>query len=142
MPRPLVELPWGSESISNTRKSLAAKEAPRLMDVVVLSTPPFWFVIAITLSMFHVEHCQSPAPSYHPTESSPPALLREPLGRHPQPLGERNSAPTAMQEHRQPGPLLLPSNYIHLDSPQRAAQAHARCKDREPPRLRRPPCAD
>src|SRR5690242_20808720 len=38
-----------------TRKSLAAKDAARLMAVVVLPTPPFWFAIAITLPMFHVE---------------------------------------------------------------------------------------
>src|SRR5262245_53019153 len=31
--------------------SAAAKEAPRLITVVVLPTPPFWFAIAITLPM-------------------------------------------------------------------------------------------
>ena len=34
-------LPWGSESMTRTLKSLAAKEAARLMAVVVLPTPPF-----------------------------------------------------------------------------------------------------
>ena len=47
--------------------SAAAREAARLMAVVVLPTPPFWFVIAMTraaidvprgtpLESFHVEH--------------------------------------------------------------------------------------
>jgi hypothetical protein len=39
--------------------SFAASEALRLMAVVVLPTPPFWFAIAMTLAnlslVFHVE---------------------------------------------------------------------------------------
>src|SRR5689334_2015071 len=48
MPRPVVALPWGSESMTRTLRSLAAKEAPKLIAVVVLPTPPFWLVIAST----------------------------------------------------------------------------------------------
>src|ERR1035437_6782604 len=48
-PRPLVALPWGSESTTRTRMSLAARAAARLMAVVVLPTPPFWLAIAKTL---------------------------------------------------------------------------------------------
>jgi len=61
-PRPVVELPCGSQSASRTRISLTAREAARLIAVVVLPTPPFWLAIAITLpkgtwyhTMFHVE---------------------------------------------------------------------------------------
>src|SRR5262245_26773071 len=35
------------------RMSAAARDAPRLITVVVLPTPPFWFAIAITLPMLH-----------------------------------------------------------------------------------------
>ena len=47
-PRPVVALPCGSESMTRTRKSLAAKEAARLMAVVVFPTPPFWLAMANT----------------------------------------------------------------------------------------------
>ncbi len=74
-----MAFPWGSESINRTRRSLAAREAARLMAVVVLPTPPFWFAIAMTLAtgcftwndsiaMFHVER-------FHNTQS-----LRSPQG--------------------------------------------------------------
>src|SRR5208283_1736579 len=49
MPRPVVELPWGSASMTRTWRSLAARDAPRLMAVVVFPTPPFWLATAITL---------------------------------------------------------------------------------------------
>src|SRR5437899_6821278 len=48
MPRPVEALPWGSESISNTRSPTAAKAVPRLMAVVVLPTPPFWLATTRT----------------------------------------------------------------------------------------------
>src|SRR5450759_946554 len=48
-PRPLVALPWGSESTTSTRISVAASDAARLMAVVVFPTPPFWLAIAKTL---------------------------------------------------------------------------------------------
>src|SRR5215217_1673216 len=48
MPRPVEALPWGSESISNTRSPTAARAVPRLMAVVVLPTPPFWLATANT----------------------------------------------------------------------------------------------
>src|ERR1700733_14281258 len=50
MPRPVVALPCGSESIKSTRRSLAASEAAKLIAVVVLPTPPFWLAIAIILA--------------------------------------------------------------------------------------------
>ena len=48
-PRPVVALPWGSESMTRTLRSLAAREAARLMAVVVFPTPPFWLAMAKTL---------------------------------------------------------------------------------------------
>src|SRR5258708_5633552 len=48
MPTPLVELPWGSASMSSVLRSAVASEAARFTAVVVLPTPPFWFAIAIT----------------------------------------------------------------------------------------------
>src|SRR5438093_8178773 len=48
MPTPLVELPWGSASMSSVFRSAVASEAARLTAVVVLPTPPFWLAIAIT----------------------------------------------------------------------------------------------
>src|SRR5210317_1288558 len=50
MPLPMVALPWGSRSTSNTRFFMAASEAARFTQVVVLPTPPFWFAIAIILA--------------------------------------------------------------------------------------------
>jgi hypothetical protein len=48
-PRLTVRLPCGSASISKTLLPVFARPTPRLTVVVVLPTPPFWFVIAITL---------------------------------------------------------------------------------------------
>src|SRR5213596_1713263 len=48
MPTPLVELPWGSASMSSVLRSAVASEAARFTAVVVLPTPPFWLAIAIT----------------------------------------------------------------------------------------------
>src|SRR5690606_37005399 len=50
----MVALPWGSRSISSTRRLVATSDAARLMHVVVLPTPPFWLAIANTLAMFFV----------------------------------------------------------------------------------------
>src|SRR4051794_40044551 len=47
----MVALPCGSRSISNTRRFVAASDAARLTLVVVLPTPPFWLVIAMTRCM-------------------------------------------------------------------------------------------
>jgi hypothetical protein len=55
--------------MTKTRKSLAAKEAARLMAVVVFPTPPFWLAIAKTLLK---------RPCYHDS-------LREFDGAHPGP---------------------------------------------------------
>src|SRR5690606_6065625 len=54
MPEPMVALPCGSRSISRTRRLVATSEAARLMQVVVLPTPPFWLAIAKTLAMRRV----------------------------------------------------------------------------------------
>ena len=48
-PNPLVIFPCGSKSIANTFFLLSAKQAARLIAVVVFPTPPFWFAIAIIL---------------------------------------------------------------------------------------------
>src|SRR5512140_3325531 len=49
----------GSTSTSRTRRSHAAREAARLIAVVVFPTPPFWFASEMILAMvFHVEHLQ------------------------------------------------------------------------------------
>src|ERR1700730_2561918 len=50
-PRPLVEFDCGSQSTSSVLTSAAASEAARLMAVVVLPTPPFWFATAMTRPM-------------------------------------------------------------------------------------------
>src|SRR5206468_12688810 len=46
MPRPVDALPWGSRSTINTCSPIAASAVPRLIAVVVLPTPPFWFATA------------------------------------------------------------------------------------------------
>src|ERR1700733_3597865 len=50
-PLPMVALPWGSRSMSSTRRRVAASDAARLTAVVVLPTPPFWFAMAMTRFM-------------------------------------------------------------------------------------------
>ena len=57
-PLPMVALPWGSRSTSRTRRRAAPSEAARFTLVVVLPTPPFWFVIAITRAMSAGTECQ------------------------------------------------------------------------------------
>ena len=52
-PNPLVVFPCGSMSIVSTFFSFSARHAERLIAVVDLPTPPFWFATAITLPKFH-----------------------------------------------------------------------------------------
>lgn len=46
-PKPPVVLLWGSQSTTSVFRSAAAREAPRLIAVVVFPTPPFWLAMAI-----------------------------------------------------------------------------------------------
>src|SRR3569833_2047210 len=48
MPSPVEALPWGSMSITRVGSPMAASAVPRLMAVVVLPTPPFWFATTRT----------------------------------------------------------------------------------------------
>src|SRR5271170_6549567 len=48
MPRPVEALPCGSRSTISTSSPMAASAVARLIAVVVLPTPPFWFAIAMT----------------------------------------------------------------------------------------------
>src|SRR6056297_1255785 len=50
-PTPELEFPCGSMSITSVRCSATASDAPRLIAVVVLPTPPFWFAMAIIRAM-------------------------------------------------------------------------------------------
>src|SRR5688500_8217722 len=50
-PRPTDNDPWGSKSTRSTLRPYSASEAPRLIVVVVLPTPPFWLHIAITRAL-------------------------------------------------------------------------------------------
>ena len=52
IPSPLVVFPCGSKSIVSTFFPASARQADRLIAVVVLPTPPFWLAIAIILPMF------------------------------------------------------------------------------------------
>ena len=47
-PRPTESEPCGSKSTSSTLRPYSASEAPRLIVVVVLPTPPFWLHIETT----------------------------------------------------------------------------------------------
>src|SRR5271155_4248338 len=51
MPSPEVALAWGSQSASRILRPLRARHAAKLMAVVVLPTPPFWFTIPRILPM-------------------------------------------------------------------------------------------
>ena len=48
MPRPVEALPCGSRSMTRVRSPISARQAPVLIVVVVLPTPPFWLATAIT----------------------------------------------------------------------------------------------
>src|ERR1044072_4847588 len=50
-PRPTDSEPCGSKSTSSTLRPNSASEAPRLMVVVVLPTPPFWLHMEITRAL-------------------------------------------------------------------------------------------
>src|SRR3984957_222756 len=54
-PKPLVAFDCGSQSTSSVFTSAAAKEAAKLMAVVVLPTPPFWLATAITRPINHFQ---------------------------------------------------------------------------------------
>src|SRR5260370_23974312 len=56
-PRPVVEFDCGSQSTSSVLTSAAAREAARLMAVVVLPTPPFWLATAMTRPMILFSVC-------------------------------------------------------------------------------------
>src|SRR5690606_25968268 len=47
MPSPVLALPWGSRSTISTRSPIAASAVARLIAVVVLPTPPFWFAMVM-----------------------------------------------------------------------------------------------
>src|SRR5581483_3569843 len=46
----IVLLAWGSRSMSSVRLPRSASAAARLIAVVVLPTPPFWFAIATIMN--------------------------------------------------------------------------------------------
>lgn len=46
-PSPEEAFAWGSRSTINVRMSAAARDAARLIAVVVFPTPPFWFATAM-----------------------------------------------------------------------------------------------
>src|SRR5580698_7759781 len=50
-PSPLEEFDCGSQSTNKVFTSAAAREAARLMAVVVFPTPPFWLATAMTRPM-------------------------------------------------------------------------------------------
>src|SRR5918997_6582667 len=62
MPWLIVRLPCGSRSVQRTRWPRSTKAAARLRVVVVLATPPFWFVKAMTLAVGSIRSAYSHAP--------------------------------------------------------------------------------
>ena len=73
----MVALPWGSRSISSTRRCVAASEAARLTAVVVFPTPPFWFATAmirfIRLKPYQVRRDNARHRVRGPGSGAPPA---------------------------------------------------------------------
>src|SRR5687768_11062277 len=57
----IVRLPCGSRSTQSTRWSRSTNAAARLRAVVVLATPPFWFVKAMTLAVGSIRSAYSHA---------------------------------------------------------------------------------
>ena len=63
MPRPTVRFACASMSTHRTWKPCSASDPARLMAVVVLPTPPFWFAIAMTFATVASPHLSSLARS-------------------------------------------------------------------------------
>src|SRR5450759_5543225 len=78
-PRPEVELACGSRSIRSTEWPISARAAPRLMAVVVLPTPPFWFTTAMIGGRV-LANILGLVASADPTSGGIPAMLAH-LGR-------------------------------------------------------------
>src|SRR5262245_51069506 len=67
-PRPVVALPWGSRSTKSVGRSASPSPAARLIAVVVLPTPPFWFTTVIVLligTLVKIRPKDSPHSSHH-----------------------------------------------------------------------------
>src|SRR3546814_18323341 len=56
MPIPVLAFPCGSRSTIKTCSPIAASAVARLMAVVVLPTPPFWFAIVIMRLFWVMQH--------------------------------------------------------------------------------------
>src|SRR5690606_9884514 len=78
IPTPIVALPCGSRSTSSTRRCVAAREAARFTQVVVLPTPPFWFATAIT---FAIRLPPQSTPFQHHDSAAPGARRQADLER-------------------------------------------------------------
>src|SRR3954470_16484100 len=50
----MVRWAWGSRSMRQTVLPISARAAPRLTVVVVLPTPPFWFIRAMVRMRCHL----------------------------------------------------------------------------------------
>src|SRR5690625_7184693 len=90
MPTPELPLAWGSMSIRSVVCSVAARDAARFTDVVVLPTPPFWLATAITL----------PIQSLRPTSGAAGPMRRETRVRRKAGL---NVPQTARRIQQRPG---------------------------------------
>src|SRR3989304_5148243 len=83
-PSPDVAFPCGSMSTSSVRLSAAARHAARFIAVVVLPTPPFWLVTAITRA--------TRIPQLVPFQPTEPNVISPPCsngGRHVQQRDQR-----------------------------------------------------
>src|SRR6202790_3170409 len=104
----MVALPWGSRSISRTRRLVAVSEAARLTAVVVFPTPPFWFATAMTRFMTcsiwvgreRVPQDAARRPARALSADEPPALETIWTGRRsPRPAAFPSSPAAARPEH-------------------------------------------
>src|SRR5258706_7429615 len=66
MPSPVEALPWGSRSTTSVGSPTAASAVPRLMAVVVLPTPPFWFATTKTRGLAPLCSCSIAAMAKFP----------------------------------------------------------------------------
>ena len=71
----IVRLPCGSRSTQSTRWPFSTKAAARLRVVVVLATPPFWFVKAIIWALSGIRSAYSYAREGNPSRMRPIVVL-------------------------------------------------------------------
>src|ERR1051325_7149152 len=94
----MVRWAWGSRSMRQTVLPISARAAPRLTVVVVLPTPPFWFIRAIVRILSRLRG--RPAPSVDEGRAGSAGLSGRPCRKQ----GEKWARSDDREKNEQAGP--------------------------------------